>query len=239
MVLRLKLSHCIWTLILLVILTQQSVSAFVVPSNFSSRINNGQISGFQPHVVNVIGFRVPVGHEPSATYGGGSIISARHVLTSASLIYGFPDLQIGYGNTNLLALATAIPNQIIVHPQYIPQTLQNDIAILAIPFGTTWLPQYNVVPIRIAVSTFLPTIGQLGTVTGFGYTFPNEGFPSLTLRFALLTTVADASCSPNAFVTPSHFCAVSQPGTPSNVCDGDGGGGYFFWDGPTQVLVSV
>lgn len=234
----LKVPNCVLTLMLVVILTK-CVSVFAINANFSSRINNGQISGFLPHVVHVMAFRVPVGHEPAATYGGGSIISGRHVLTSARLIQGFPDIQIGYGSTNLLNLAVAIPNQVIFHPQYIPQTLQNDIAILALPFGTTWQPQFNVAPIRIADNTILPTIGLIGTVTGFGYTFPNEGFPSITLRFAQLTTAIDATCSANIWMTPSHFCAVSQPGFPSNVCEGDAGGGYFFWDGPTPVLVSI
>lgn len=209
------------------------------PVNVTSFINNGLISGAQPHNVHVMGFRNAAGpNEASSIFGGGSIISTRHVVTAAHLIQGFGNFQVGYGNTQLFQLAVAYPATAVIYPNYVPSTRQHDIAILALRVGTTWSLPAAARPIRWATSTVDPLAGRVATVVGFGFTFPNEGFPSLTLRQATLQTAASAaSCQGSVSITGSHFCAMPQTGR--NVCTGDNGAGLFANDASGPVLVSL
>lgn len=208
-------------------------------SNISAFINNGLISGAQPHNVHVMGFRSVAGpNEMSAIFGGGSIISARHVVTAAHLIHGFGNFQVGYGSTQLMQLAVAHPATATVYPNFVPTTRQHDIAILALRAGTTWTLPAAVRPIRWSANTVDPMAGRVATVVGFGFTFPNEGFPSMTLRQAQLQTAASAAaCLASVTITGSHFCAMPQAGR--NVCAGDGGAGLFASDASGPVLVRV
>lgn len=199
-----------------------------------SRINNGVISGPQPHNVHVMAFRTGTGQ--TAIFGGGNIITPRHCLTAAHLLVGFGNYQVGYGGTNLLQLTIVHPASSIIYPNYIAATRQHDIALLVLRAGTTWDTRLNVHPIRYSMNTLEPQVGRPGTVVGFGFTFANEGFPSMILRSTLLTTIA--SCAPNTPITGSHFCAISPASNPSNVCAGDGGAGLFVTDAGGPLLVS-
>lgn len=204
-------------------------------------INNGLVAGPHPHNVHVMGFRANPGpNEPSATFGGGSVISARHVLTAAHLLLGHGNFQVGYGSTQLLQLRVAYPATAVIYPNFVPATRQHDIGLLVLRAGQTWtLPAAQVRPIRWAASVAEPPAGRPLTVVGFGFTFATEGFPSATLRQAPLQVAAAAGqCQQAAVaVTGSHFCALSVAGR--NVCTGDGGAGVFAVDASGQpVLVS-
>lgn len=223
-----------WFVLLLAALA--TVSAIDSGNELESRINNGVISGPQPHNVHVIGFRNSAGQ--SMIFGGGNIISARHVLTVAHLIVGYGYFQIGYGGTNLMQLTVVHPASAIIFPNYVAATRQHDIALLVLRAGTTWDSRLNVRPIRYSTSTLEPQVGRIGTVAGFGFTFAQEGFPSLQLRSTQLTTIA--SCAPNTPITGSHFCARSPPSSPpSNLCAGDGGAGLFVQDAGGPLLVRL
>lgn len=186
-----------------------------------------------------MGFRPATGqNEESVSLGGGSIISARHVLTAAHLIRGFGNFQIGYGSTQLMQLRTVYPASAVVHPAYVAATRQNDIAIMALRAGTTWTGQPSIArPIRYAAIAADPVLGRSGTIVGFGFTFNAEGFPSMQLRSAPLAVGATAACR-TVRLTGTHFCALPQQGR--NACVGDGGAGLFASDGSgLPVLVSV
>lgn len=203
----------------------------------SPRINNGLISGPQPHNVHIMGFRPATNqHEESVSLGGGSIISVRHVLTAAHLIRGFGNFQIGYGGTRLLQLRTVYPASALVHPGFVPASRHNDIAILALRSGVTFASAVAR-PIRWASSAADPAPGRVATVVGFGFTFNAEGFPSMQLRSAPLVVRAASACR-TVSVSGTQFCAMPQQAR--NVCIGDGGAGLFVPDASgAPVLVSV
>lgn len=231
---RITMDHLVWFLALsLVALTSGSAIKLHTGDDAHTRINGGFISGAQPHNVHIMAFRGGTGQ--NVIFGGGSIVSARHVLTAAHLLVGFDDYQIGYGGTNLLQLIVVHPATVLIYPNYVAATRQHDIAILGLRVGTTWDNRVNVQPIRYSTSTLVPQLNQIGTVAGFGFTFADEGFPSLTLRTTQLTTIA--SCAPNTPITGSHFCAISPATQPSNVCTGDGGAGLFVTDAAGRLLV--
>lgn len=223
---------------LLVLLLAAFATGSVIKSfdlDVESRINNGFVSGAQPHNVHVMAFRT--GDGQTAIFGGGNIISARHVLTAAHILVGFGHYQVGYGGTNLMQLTVVHPASSVIYPNYVAGSRQHDIALLVLRAGTTWDSRVNVRPIRFSTSTLEPQVGRAGTVVGFGFTFAADNFPSLVLRGVQLTTVA--SCAPNTIISGSHFCAISPASNPSNVCAGDGGSGLFVVDAGGPLLVSV
>lgn len=216
-----------------------SVADVLLPpsENITAFINNGFISGLQPHNVHVMGFRNPTGpNDPSAMFGGGSIVSARHVITAAHVLHGFGNYQIGYGSNQLMQLAVAYPATALIYPGFVPATRQHDIAILALRAGTAWTLPATTRPIRWAANSVDPMAGRVVTVVGFGFTFANEGFPSMQLRSAQLQVAAPGACQAAVSVTGSHFCGMPQAGR--NVCGGDGGTGVFANDASGPVLVS-
>lgn len=205
--------------------------------NISTFISNGLLAAHQPHNVHVMAFRETTHpNEQSAIFGGGCIVTARHVVTAAHLIFGFGHYQVGYGSAQLMQLTVAHPATSQIYPGYVPATRQHDIAILTLRAGTTWTTPLTAHPIRWSGNTVDPIVGRVATVVGFGFTFPNEGFPSMQLRQAQLTVGAPAACRPGVSITGSHFCALPSAGR--NVCAGDGGAGLFASDAFGPVLVS-
>lgn len=88
------------------------------------RIINGQDSELSPYTAMVTGNNVDYG-----TFGGGSFISLKHVLTAANLIYKMDWWYVDYGKDTIGGMyyesATAI-----MHPTYNPESFGNDIGIV-------------------------------------------------------------------------------------------------------------
>lgn len=89
------------------------------------RIINGQDSELSPYTAIVTGYNV----DYLTTFGGGSFISLKHVLTAANLIYKMDGWVVDYGKDTIGGMyyesATAI-----MHPTYNPESFGNDIGIV-------------------------------------------------------------------------------------------------------------
>lgn len=88
------------------------------------RIINGEDAEYYPYVTMVTGYNDHYG-----SFGGGSFITLRHVLTAASLIDGMTWWYVDYGKNHLGGLyyesATGT-----AHPEYNKETFANDIGVL-------------------------------------------------------------------------------------------------------------
>lgn len=102
------------------------VSGGLIPQ---SRIVNGEDSDYVDYAVKVVAFN------GLTTQGSGSIISSRHVLTTANLIYHNHNIQIFYGSHLNSSLKRADILDGVPHPDFDPVTLENDIGILITVFN--------------------------------------------------------------------------------------------------------
>ncbi|KAJ6647735.1 Chymotrypsin BII, partial [Pseudolycoriella hygida] len=69
-------------------------------------------------------------------FGGGSIISDRHVITGANVVFGAVSVLIGYGGTTFATLTRVTSPNFFIHSAFNRTTLDNDIAIVVIPMAS-------------------------------------------------------------------------------------------------------
>ncbi|XP_059487176.1 trypsin-4-like [Neocloeon triangulifer] len=113
-------------------------------------------------------------------YCGGSLIDWNWILSSGSCT-GIGNLSVLFGSqdrSNPLALNTlsmGIPeSNVFVHPNFNPQTLENDISLIKLPYSAPLPTLLN--PNNLINSVLLPTrsdllnqfLGQTGFLSGFG-----------------------------------------------------------------------
>lgn len=162
---------------------------------------------------------------------GGCIINNRWVFSAAHCTINSVAANTGIIVGNLL-LSTGGVNvgtiTIINHPEYVPQTLANDISLLqtrdTIPFGP------NVEPLAIG-SDFVGA-GVTATAAGWGRTGANDPLPN-NLQWINTVTITNAECStrmPNAntanMVFANEICTFTQAG--QGMCNGDSGSALFY-----------
>lgn len=163
---------------------------------------------------------------------GGSLISDRWIVSAAhcfvnggvpadpnnvAFLLGATDLTSDDGIFNVVS-------RIVVHPEYNPNTQENDIALLELPqpvgFEPITLP---------SVANPVPIDGELATAAGWGAT--SEGGPqSNQLLEVDLPIVAHNACLPfyqNSLNQPLMLCAGGVPFGGRDSCQGDSGGPLF------------
>ena len=176
---------------------------------------------------------------------GGAIVSRRAIVTAAHCLkypasnytvvvgrLGAPSQKPECQQQNFLATA------FFPHPDYQPNTLSNDLAIVSIASvfgqGVQWtssvLPLCLPAPGSAGIQASPPLLwkeGEEGLVTGYGLTM-EEGEPARTLQKAAVPVVPRAQCAAayKAWINVdpiTQFCAGgSQSGT--DACTGDSGG---------------
>ncbi|KAJ6643523.1 Serine protease filzig [Pseudolycoriella hygida] len=185
-----------------------------------SRIANGKVATDDLHACMVLVIRPEQLGTDLATLGSGSIISTRHVLTSAHLASGI-------GNTfqiNFFVLTSRRSFQskfALVHESFDEATYVNDIALIFLQ-GNNFFSTLNI--IRVSMANV--EAGVTGTVTGYGFTSKQTmGMASLQ-PMSVNQTVTIACDFKNYEAATSHFCAIDQV-TLGIVCPGDNGAGLY------------
>lgn len=114
-----------------------------------------------------------------SSFCGGSIIHQNYILTAAHCLDNITRVEVQAGLHNIFRgvpeyRATVLPRDLRSHPQYDPETLLNDIAIVfvlnRIPLGSSM--QRIVLPPRSQVNNRF--VGSIGTVIGWGRTSDSE-----------------------------------------------------------------
>lgn len=143
---------------------------------------------------------------PVAQFCGGTLVTARYVLTAAhclaqgergkiSSITSPKDIAIMVGSTNLLGKADRIlVKRVVTHPRYVPGTSVNDIALLELEHAPT--AESGAQRVTIVTSeteaTSLPVNGDL-TIIGWGMTEAKR--PSMDLLETTVKAVDRNACN--------------------------------------------
>jgi secreted trypsin-like serine protease len=191
-----------------------------------------------PHQCSILS---PVGGG-SFSVCGGSLISPDWVLTAAHCAIGLAQQNVRCGTLQLTTGGT-IQNSFgtIVHPQYNPTTLNNDVAVIPLPTSLVTGPSMQ--PIR------LPTAGQAGSsfldararVSGWGATTSGGGV-SNTLNYVDKRVISNTECAAifgTAVVVSHVVCGLGYDAPNQSHCGGDSGGPLTIEEGgiPTQIGV--
>lgn len=169
--------------------------------------------------------------EPSNYYAqfcGASVIDKKWVLTSAHCIkennnpeFSPKDIEVLVGAHDLKSNeGTRIKvKRIILHPDYNPETYNNDIALVELETET------DVEPVPVYEEND-DLAGVIATAIGWGYTIPDDSFSAASTRRQVeLPVVTNGECNAAFFeeITGRMMCAGYLSGG-KDTCSGDSGG---------------
>lgn len=186
-----------------------------------SRVANGKVATNDQHACMVLVIRPEQIGSDTAALGSGSIISTRHVLTAAHVVFGQNNIfQLNFFvGTSRRSFQSEFA---LVHENYNEENYANDIGLIFLQ-GDNFFSPLNV----IRISTANAQAGVVGTVTGYGFTSKQTiGYASVQ-PMSTSQTVSNTCVFEYYEAAPSHFCAV-DPITSGIICPGDNGKKKFF-----------
>ncbi|XP_019561140.2 brachyurin-like [Aedes albopictus] len=202
----------------------------------TSRIINGQIANNQPSNAYILYTRA----DTFGYFGGGTIISDRHILTAALNIVGFVRWDVGVGSNIFTQLGTVTSYTAQAHPSYNSANRANDIGVITLPVSL--VISANVAPIALPPLNSAPGYpfeNEQGTIVGFGFTdLAATVRPSYLMR-ATQRVISNTRCQQYYQITvPSQFCAEDVVER-SNVCNGDLGAGFISSINGQQTVTGI
>lgn len=207
----------------------------------NSRIVNGfQASRDQfPYMASVV-VRIT---ETQNILCGGTIIQENFILTGAHCVAGRSSFRVGVGSIDLNdPIIQAQSTRAIIHPQYNPNNLNNDVALIELPFSLSWTQ--SIQPAQLPTRSqerqsfeFLRTL-----VAGFGRTADDSPDISNRLMYNSLRVIGNSECSAiygSDVIRAGTLCARGWESNAQNICQGDSGGPLVLADGAEQTLIGV
>ena len=184
-----------------------------------------------------VGLVTPNGRTP---WCGGTLISPTHVLTAAHCtLMAHPEnassirVLLGEHNTDDSDFNRVDVAEIINHPEYSSQTLDNDFAILRLANPVTFTNEVS--PACLPADLSATYAGVLATVTGWGNLKSGGPSPDV-LQEVDVTVTTNAKCQSayRGIITSNMVCAAD---TGKDSCQGDSGGPLIAPENGRQALV--
>merc|ERR1712142_1072269 len=163
----------------------------------------------------------------NAWFCGGALISENYVLTAAHCVDGASYFDIMAGAQNVKE--SSEPNRVEItsfngwtHPQWSPNDLANDIALIELPSPITFNDYIKPSCLPDAGDTADPD--ELVTATGWGKPSDNAGGISPVLRMVEdLPTITNAECNAVHGIVQAGVVCIDTTGG-KGTCNGDSGG---------------
>ncbi|XP_058975875.1 transmembrane protease serine 3-like [Musca domestica] len=158
---------------------------------------------------------------------GGSLINDRYVLTAAHCVHGNRDeITIRLLQLDRLSRDPGITRKVvrtIVHPQYNPNTIVNDVALLKLESPVTFNDEIRPVCLPDANQTY---DGKNAIVAGWGL-LKEGGQTSNYLQEATVPIISNQECRLTRYkniIQDVMLCAGLVKSGGKDACQGDGGG---------------
>lgn len=196
----------------------------VEPTSISNRIVNGNeaAEGQFPYQVSVL----------AQTTGGrfyvcgGSIITRQWVLSAAHCTYPHSEFILRFGSNDLWANGQMQrTTEVVNHPEYNQDTLNNDVSLLKIPTPLD-LTGGTLRSVRLPYGQLNDQqfIGNRSRVAGWG--IDNTGTYSNRLNFVDMAVIDNPTCADvfgDELVIDGVLCASGYKGREQGLCGGDSG----------------
>lgn len=168
-----------------------------------------------------------------ALISNGWVVSAAHCFTDVTA----EDVQVGVNLHNLSTDSGEIINvtQIISHPDYDPDTNDNDIALLRLASNSTTGTPISIISDSINIENFS------ATAIGWGLTIDgDDSSASEVLRQVTMPVVSNETCyaALSGGITANMVCAGLAEGG-KDACQGDSGGPLIVSSGGSNKLIGV
>lgn len=141
---------------------------------------------------------------------GGSIVNERTIVTAAHCVNEFqPDALSIRAGSSLYSSGGVTKNvsKIFVHPQYNPELIDYDIAVLKL--NSPLILSGSIQPIALPESTTNYPTGSLAYISGWGLLTESSQTITTQLRGVVVPTIDHSICNRiyNGIVTPRMLCA--------------------------------
>lgn len=173
-------------------------------------------------------------------YGGGSLISARHVLTNAANIVGFPSWTVGLGSNLRSEQITYQSNTATSHPQYKEQNSLRNFDIGIIILNQAIMFTNAIYPVALPTMSALLAENTQGMVLGFAKATSTGGSAGQELQSAHVRVTSNERCLQfyGGADFAQHFCGEDKDFR-SNFCLGDQGGSFTILNRGSEVIMGI
>ncbi|XP_017028981.1 brachyurin [Drosophila kikkawai] len=228
-----KRSSCLVWLLLAISLGLQSVVGAAPPESIQGRIISGSQASAGQFPWQVILKR----DEWDDLLCGGSVISAKWVLTAAHCAYGHSSLFLIFGTIELNddTAQNMTSTTFFVHPNY-NDKMNNDVALIQLPQALVFSSSIQPISLVTASQKSNNFVGTAAVVAGYGLMDDEYLDYSQTLMYARVTVIDNNECLPiygASVVLDSTLCAQGSDGSNMSICSGDSGGPLITYNSST------